>query len=214
MQVGAEHVDAHLALGGVVVGEVGKRVDPGESYGRALVAELVGGRLEAIGEQALIVAVAVALLQAMATVVQRERDNGPRARSDGERDLEDVGERLPIIDRSLGADADLRRDAEQPGEQPEDDRHGHGDEHQRNKDRQPRGTQPRGQPLAQRGPVRATHAKWHTSAQRPQATRRADAQLLRHSHANKANRRIAVDGYVDSRQTLATCAQRRLRRAL
>jgi hypothetical protein len=46
-------------------------VDVGEVYRGLLVSELLGGGLEALGEQALIVAVALADLGAVASVVKR-----------------------------------------------------------------------------------------------------------------------------------------------
>ena len=53
-----------------------------EAHGRPLMAELFGGRLESVGEEALVVAMALALLNTVAAIVEGERHDGTETRGE------------------------------------------------------------------------------------------------------------------------------------
>ncbi|WP_259334004.1 hypothetical protein [Streptomyces umbrinus] len=67
-EVGAQDVDAHLALFLPVVGETGEGVDTGEAYGGLVVAELFGGGGVPLCELVCVRAVSVALGQELFAV--------------------------------------------------------------------------------------------------------------------------------------------------
>ncbi|WP_258946545.1 hypothetical protein [Lentzea californiensis] len=79
-QVGAEHVDADLALRGPLVGQGGEGVDAGEADSRRLVADLVAGGAEAFVAQLRQFAGLGGLADALFPVGDDERHDAKTAR--------------------------------------------------------------------------------------------------------------------------------------
>jgi hypothetical protein len=76
------------------------------------VAELLGGSLKAVGKEALVIAVALALLNTVAAIVECERHHRAEASGDADRHLEALNQELALPEVRWG-----RGEAEQQREQ-------------------------------------------------------------------------------------------------
>ncbi|MGI5490001.1 hypothetical protein ACQEU2_24665 [Microtetraspora malaysiensis] len=85
-QVGAQHVDAHLAAAAPIVGEGGQGVDAGQADRGGVGAEFVGGLVEAFGVQLGVLAGLPSFGEALFAVGD---DQGADAGDHGEGDLDD-----------------------------------------------------------------------------------------------------------------------------
>lgn len=123
-QVGAQDVDAHLALFFPVVREPGERVYAGEADGGLVVAELFGRRGVAVGELVGVGAVGVALGDALLAVGVHASQHGAGQGEDGEGGLDGVrGVGDEAVDNQA-VDQPARADGAENGER-RDDPHPH-----------------------------------------------------------------------------------------
>lgn len=137
-EISAQDIDAGLALLAPVVGEAGHGVHAGQAHGGLPVAELLGGGLKALGEEALIVAVALALLDAMTAVPEGESHHGADSRRDREGHLDDF-DRDALRGLATGRAV---WEAKQPGEKQVDARRARRGHEAGDDDRQPGGPKP------------------------------------------------------------------------
>lgn len=106
-ELGAEDIDAGLAAGLPVVGEVGECVGATESYGGAVVAELGDAGTEAFGEQLDFFAAVGRFAELLFAVGDSQGDDATDAGNNGQRDLDDVelfaGAKVPEMEDSAEA---------------------------------------------------------------------------------------------------------------
>ena len=110
--VGAEDINAGLALLFPVVGKACERMNAGEPDSGLYMAELLGCRAEAFGKQPLIVAMALAFVDPVATIVQRQCDDGAETGGQAKRSLEDLDKQLALLARARRAARHVQRDPE------------------------------------------------------------------------------------------------------
>jgi hypothetical protein len=89
-QVGAQDVDANLALLDPVVGESGHGVDTREAHSGFLVPELIGGCRVSLGKLLGVGSVCVSLDESLLAVAIDANEDGADEPGDGDRGLDDV----------------------------------------------------------------------------------------------------------------------------
>ncbi|WP_334664600.1 hypothetical protein [Streptomyces cyaneofuscatus] len=127
-EVGAEHVDAYLALFGPVVGEACHGVDAGEADGGLFVAELFGGFGVPLGELGGVRPVGGAFVQELFAVGVQGGEDGTYQGQDGDGRLDDVLHTDRLLTGGLAAQEELGSVVEAEGSCSDEEEGAGGDE--------------------------------------------------------------------------------------